>query len=165
MSPADFHLKSAITSRIGVSVPINGLGRKKKALTSIDILPDRLRLLARRRLGGRLRLQLRAAVVAAAGVQRALQGVPLPPEHVVPVPPVPRAVVHAVHERLAAVLRPQRRVVELPRVPHHFVHHLRQAHGVRRGARGGGLEGAAGGVGDVAFVVGAVEVLAVPAPT
>jgi hypothetical protein len=73
-------------------------------------------------------------------------------------------IAHAVNERLTPVLCPQTLVVEGSRVPHDFVHNLRDLDGVGRGTWAAGLEGAGLGVGYVASVVWAVEVLAVPAP-
>ena len=75
---------------------------------------------------------------------------------------VPRAVTHRVHKRLSLV-GPDGLVVELPRVPHYFVHELRETDGVAGWTRARGLEGSRGGIGDVGFVVGGVDVFAVPA--
>lgn len=77
--------------------------------------------------------------------------------------PVARRVTVAPNERLRAVRRPIRWVVERRRVPHDLIEELRDLDGVRRGARRTVLEGPALWVRNVAAVVCAVEVNAVPA--
>lgn len=153
-----------------------------RQLTSFGLLGYRLLLLARQGLLDRLGLEHGAAVSAAAGVERALQRVALPAKDVVAVLAVSGTgrkfsrtfqskgtqfegdsrVAHRVDQRLA-ILGPQLRIVELARVPHDLVHELGQPDRVagRAGARR--LEAAAAGVRDMALVVRAVDVLAVPA--
>ena len=71
-------------------------------------------------------------------------------------------ITHRVNERLPG-LGPVLGVVELARIPHDLVHQLRQADGVGVGTGSGRFKAAGDRVGDVALVVGRVEVLAVPA--
>jgi len=72
-------------------------------------------------------------------------------------------VIHRPDKRLRSILGPVLLVVELLGVPNNLVHELGHADGVRGRARATALEGASLGVRHVALVVGAVEVLAVPA--
>lgn len=71
--------------------------------------------------------------------------------------------VHAVDERRGAVSGPQAAVGELGDVPHELVHDLRELDGVSRRAGTTTSSARSGAVSDVALVVGAVEVRAIPA--
>lgn len=73
-------------------------------------------------------------------------------------------IAHRVDKRLAC-LRPQRLVVKWARVPHDFIHELRKADRVAGRAGAGRLKGAAARVGDVALVIGTVDIFAVPTST
>lgn len=73
-------------------------------------------------------------------------------------------VTHAEDKRLRAVRGPLALVVELPRVPHDLEEQLRNLDRMSGWAWGSRLEGAANGIRDVALVVRAVQVDAVPAP-
>lgn len=66
-----------------------------------------------------------------------------------------------VHERVLAVGGPE--ILEDSSVPHDLVHDLGKTDGVRVGARSSGLKCARPGISNVALVVGAVDILAVPA--
>ena len=70
-------------------------------------------------------------------------------------------VTHGVDEGLLSITGPV--VGELLGLPHNLVHDLGDLDGVGGGAGAARLEGAGRGVGNVALVVGAVEVDAVPA--
>lgn len=62
-----------------------------------------------------------------------------------------------------SLVGPDGLVVELPSIPHDFIHELGQTDRVAGGTGAGGFKGARGGIGDVRFVVGGVNVFAVPA--
>lgn len=162
----------------------------EKRLTSVDGLWRLLLDLACAVLGRRLGVDAGLGAVrveVAAVVHGLLERVALPPEHVVSVGGGASVQgktatlvyrqdksllgkrghspeVHAVDKRLAAVRGPGALVREHAHVPHELVHDLRQLDGVRRRALGGAAGRARrAAVVDVALVVGAVEVLAVPA--
>lgn len=71
--------------------------------------------------------------------------------------------VHAIDERRGAVSGPQASVGELGHVPHQLVHDLWELDGVRRRAGTATRGAGAGAVSDVALVVWAVQVCAIPA--
>lgn len=71
--------------------------------------------------------------------------------------------VHGVDEGVGAVSGPEALVGEFGDVPHDLEHELGQGDGVGRGAAAAEAHETAGGVGDVALVVNAVEVPSVPA--
>jgi hypothetical protein len=71
--------------------------------------------------------------------------------------------VHRVDKRIRAVSRPQILVGKFANVPHELVHDLRQLGGVGRWASTTTASAGTLAVGDVALVIGGVQVLAVPA--
>lgn len=71
--------------------------------------------------------------------------------------------IHAVDKRAGAIGGPHGLVGEGRDVPHELVHDLGELDGVSRGAGTAAVSAVSLAVGDVALVVGAVEVLAVPA--
>ena len=119
------------------------------------------------RLSDLLGLEVLAAGTHAAGsVHGLLEGVALPAEDVVGVLAETGRVAGGEDERLGTVGGPLGLVVEGGGVPDHLVHELGNADGVGGGAGTAQAEevgGTGGRVGDVVLVVGAVEVLAVPA--
>lgn len=86
-----------------------------------------------------------------------------PTEQVVSVNTMARIVAHAQVKGLRAVRGPVGLIVELPRVEDGLVHDLRDLDRVRGRTRAARLKGARRRVGDVAAVVRAVGVLAIPA--
>lgn len=142
-------------------------GEKGEQLTSVVVLVDGP-LDAALGAGGNV-LGLEGGALGAHAARRVhglLQGVALPAKDVVGVLPEPRVVARAEVEGLRAVRRPVVGVVERRRVPDHLVHELRDAHRVRRRAVPAQAEEGrrtARRVRHVRLVVGAVQVLAVPA--
>jgi hypothetical protein len=131
---------------------------------SFCLLRHSLLLLARHGLLGCLSLEGRAPVAGAASIEGTLESIAFPTEDVVTMLAKPGCITHRIDEGLST-LGPDVLVVELARVPHDFVHQLREPDGVAGGAGAGRLEATAARVCDVALVVGAVDVLAIPAST
>ena len=84
----------------------------------------------------------------------------LPPACAVPSGALDLRIAKRVHERVLAVGRPK--ILENGGIPHHLVHDLGKTDRVRVGTRPGRLKGASSGVSNMALVIGAVDVLAVP---
>jgi hypothetical protein len=144
--------------------------RVQEILTSIKVLPNPT--LNTAAVASRHRLGLKPTTARAHAplglIHGLLQAIPLPAKHIVTMLSVARVVARGEVEGLRAVGGPVGLVVELPRVPHDLEHDLRNPDGMRgrAGAAGAGAgegRGTVGWVGDVRFVVRAVEVLAVPA--
>lgn len=133
-------------------------------LTAIDFLVNRGRLDALVPLLDGLTPQSVTLEPVAVLVHSPLQEVPLPPKHVVAVRTIARSIAIAPNKRLRPVRWPVGLVVEGRRVPYDLVEELRNLDGMRRGTGTATLESAAR-ICDMAVVVGAVEVDAVPAPT
>ena len=95
-------------------------------------------------------------------IHRTLKRIALPAEHIVGVRTIPTRTLKAPDKRIRRTGRPH--AVELAGIPRRLVGYLRGAHGVSRWA-GWSVDEAVGfdGVEHVGLVVGAVEVLAVPA--
>ena len=85
----------------------------------------------------------------------------LPPAFAVPSGALDLRIAKRVHKRVLAVGRPE--ILENGGIPHHLVHDLGKTDRVRVGARPGRLKGASSRVSNVALVIGAVDILAVPA--
>jgi hypothetical protein len=132
-------------------------------LISTDILVGHLRLGTRDSLVVCLALQRLTGIPGALSVHSLLQSIALPAKKIITMDAITGVVPLRPVEWLRAVRSPVGLVVELARVEHDLVHDLRDLDGVGGRARASALKGAAGRVGDVALVVRAVRVLAVPA--
>jgi len=130
-------------------------------LTAIDVLLDGA-------LNGTLvglvdGLGLEAGGGQAGLVHGALERITLPAKEVITVSAETLVVIEAPDERLRAISGPERLVVESGGVPHGLVGNLGHADGVSGWASTGVDEASLYGVVHMVLVVGAVEILAVPA--
>ncbi len=133
-------------------------------LTAINILiHDRLlRTLVHRRVILRLGICSRA-VDNTGSIHQPLKNIPLPAKDVVSMIAISSRITEGPDEWLRSVRRPVFFLIELARVPNDLEEHLRDAHRVASWAGTLTFERAAFRIGHVLHVIGAVEILPVPA--